>query len=758
MKLSARSYLFGSLALLAACSSGLERELPTLEALGTPTTLRVPVMSASDDAEELTVRGAVQLTGGLLDLRAKGDVLQLTGMRFQNLRVPPGAKVESAYIVFKSGAADTQAVGLRVHGEANDNAPTFTTVKNNLSSRAKTSATLNWNPGSWSGGKVYQTPDLASIVQEIVSRSGWRSGNAVALFVDGSSSAGERSAMAFGNPYGPAPELVVTYSEVGSSDVVPPPAPKPAATSGTLTLTVAGTNDDAEEGSSVVMNGKALDFSQNGQTVGLRFTDVALPQGAKIKAATISFTAIAADSAPVNLQVGAEASDNAAPFSGSFKARPKTSASALWQPRPWTQGLATRTSNLSDIVQEVVSRGGWESGNALAFYVTGDRNVKRSAYSVDAGTKYAAVLRVTYEVSQQPVPTPTPVPEPAPTPVPAPTPQPVPTPAPEPQPIPTPEPAPAPIPAPSGTCLENSSAPLMTLTGNYTTTLTIRNQSRAIRIDARDAKLLSSRAIVTNNNNNAGSFCLHGGFLDNGFSDMADWGDFHSSPALLFYNTPNIIVENLTIHQTGDGITFKDNNPNWVFRDSYVRHAGDDGVENDRFNDGTVDDVLIDWAYTGVSCRKEQQVPDVDYDFTIRNSLIALKPQVGTYGGYKGNQNALPSHNQLFKVTQGVTKGCRLVLKDNVFLISGYAGYIDPSDDPKVNYDILDRAACQGNKNTIVYTGGNAYYLKELRAAAPECFDVTTDINVWKAARSRWFDRHPGFSEYRNNEPTGAVN
>ncbi len=508
------------------------------------------------------------------------------------------------------------------------------------------------------------------------------------------------------------------------------PELEPLAGATTLQISLSSNADDAEEGrGGLTKSGKALDFSQNGQTVGLRFANVKIPQGAKIKSATLHVTAIAADSAPVKLQVRAEDSDNAISFGRSIKDRAKTSAAGPWNPRAWQEGRAARTGDLSQVVQEVVSRRGWESGNALALYVTGDRNVKRSAYARDKSSRYAPLLKITFEPNFRPDNSPEPEPE---------------------------KPEPSPSGVPSSSCLNRGNAEQIELNGSYRSTVLIRGKSSGIRIDARDAKFLPGAPIIANFN--GGSFCLSGGFLDTGLSDDTDWGTFHSAHSLLFYNTPNAVIENMVIYRAGDGITFKDNNPNWVFRDSYVRHAGDDGVENDRFNDGTVDDVLIDWAYTGVSCRKEQQVPDVDYDFTIRNSLIALKPQVGTYGGYKGNQNALPSHNQLFKVTQGVTKGCRLVLKDNVFLISGYAGYIDPSDDPKVNYDILDRAACQGNKNTIVYTGGNAYYLKELQAAAPECFDVTTDINVWKAARSRWFDRHPGFSEYRNNEPMGARN
>ena len=777
---SVRGYLFGSLALLAACSSGLESEPPGLETLATPTTVRVSIASAADDAEELKGR-AVQLTGSLLDLRAKDGVLQLTGLRFQNLQIPPGAKIDNAYLIFKAGDNDTGAVSLEVYGEASDNASTFSAAVNSLSSRAKTSATSVWKPNSWAVGGTYRAVNLAPIVQEIVSRSGWQRGNALALFVDGSSSAGERSAIAFGNPYGAAPELVVTYS--GGAEAVAAPAPSnptTAAVSGTLTLKIAGTKDDAEESTGVVTSGKALDFSQDRQTVALRFTEVGLPRGAKITAATLSFTAIADDSAPVKLQVQAEAADSAAPFNASFKARAKTAASASWQPETWKRDQAARTPDLSSVVQEVVSRGGWNSGNALAFYVTGDRNAKRSAYAWDKNPALAPVLRVSYDLPQQPSPAPQPAPTPTPVPTPAPQPTPVPAPAPQPIPVPTPAPQPAPVPAPvpapepppaptpeptsepevtpvpsasSASCLEGD-APLLTLAGDYASSVLVRNKSAGVRVDARDARFLAQSSFLTNYN--SGSFCLSGGFVHNGLSDAQDWDTFHSSSALVFYNTPNAVIENMTVEMTGDGITFKNNNPNWLFRDSYIRHAGDDGVENDRFNDGTVDDVLIDWAYTGLSCRKEQLgEQDVPYNFTVKNTLIALKPQKGTY---KGTSTTPPGHNQLFKVTQGVTRGCQLVLRDNVFLISQYAGKIDPSEDLKVKYDVLNRSACQGHKNTIVYTGGESWYLKELRAAAPECFDVTTDIGVWKAARARWFDRHPQFSEYRDAEPAGATN
>ena len=319
----------------------------------------------------------------------------------------------------------------------------------------------------------------------------------------------------------------------------------------TIEIPLANNADDAEQnGSRLVTNGKALDFSQDRQTVALRFSNVKVPQGAKIKAATISFTAISADSEPVKLQVRAEDTDNAATFGKSVSDRVQTSAVAAWNPKPWRRGLATRTWNLSSVVQEVVSRGGWESGNALAFYVTGDRDVKRSAYARDKSSSRTPRLKITFEPSLRPDADPEPEPG-----------------------------VPERPNVSSSSCLNNGVT--RKLSGDYRSRVLIRNGKNAV-IDARDAKLLARSAFLAENN--GGSLCLSGGFLDNGLSDDTDWDTFHNAAGLLFYRTPNATIENMTIVHTGDGITFKNDNPNWLFRDSYIRHAGDDGVENDRFN------------------------------------------------------------------------------------------------------------------------------------------------------------------------------
>jgi hypothetical protein len=70
-------------------------------------------------------------------------------------------------------------------------------------------------------------------------------------------------------------------------------------------------------------------------------------------------------------------------------------ASALWAPPAWAerqQGLAQRTSDLSAVVQEIVNRPGWASGNAISLVITGSG--QRVAKSFETGAP--PVLHVEY--------------------------------------------------------------------------------------------------------------------------------------------------------------------------------------------------------------------------------------------------------------------------------------------------------------------------------------------------------------------------
>jgi len=377
--------------------------------------------------------------------------------------------------------ASSEATSLIIQAEATDDAATFASTSGDVSSRSRTTSTVAWVPLAWTApgdaGPEQRTPNLAAVVQEIVNRPGWASGNALAIIVTGT---GRRVAESYNGVPAAAPLLHVELQGSGGgggggggSNTAPttsfsancggltcsftdtstdpdgtvtawqwsfgdgatattrhPTHSYAAAGSYTVTLTatddqgasaamsqgvavttsgtspvtlevrVAAATDDAEErASGSVTTGSSdleLVFDGSDQVVGMRFTGVAIPAGAAITNAYVQFTVDQASSEATALTIAGEATDDAATFGGSgdISARSRTTSTAAWAPVPWTAagdaGPEQRTPNLAAVIQEIVNRPGWASGNALAIIVTGTGRRVAESYN---GVPAAAPLR-----------------------------------------------------------------------------------------------------------------------------------------------------------------------------------------------------------------------------------------------------------------------------------------------------------------------------------------------------------------------------
>ncbi|MGQ0849766.1 MAG: PKD domain-containing protein [Actinomycetota bacterium] len=188
----------------------------SLAATAAPATIEVPVAVGVDDAEESS-SGVV--TRGSNDLELVFDATdQTVGIRFVGVNIPVGATVTAAWIqftAFKTGSASTS---LTVKAQAADSAPAFATAAFDISSRAGGSVAVNWDPAPWdtegAQGPNERTPDLAPVVQQVISRPGWASGNAIAFIVTGT---GLRSAVSFNNVLATPPVLHVEFVESSES-------------------------------------------------------------------------------------------------------------------------------------------------------------------------------------------------------------------------------------------------------------------------------------------------------------------------------------------------------------------------------------------------------------------------------------------------------------------------------------------------------------------------------------------------------------
>ncbi len=172
------------------------------------------VSSCEGDAEQWANGGNLQICGDPavtdLDLGVQGRNANVTAMNWGGWTIPAGATITDAYIQFTASSNSVGSAAYTVYGEAADNPPLFSTT-DDVVSRTATSSSVSWTPGTWTAGDsgtAQKTPDLTAIIQEIVDRPGYATGNNIVLAIDGK---GSRQAVDYGNDPAAAPELCITY-------------------------------------------------------------------------------------------------------------------------------------------------------------------------------------------------------------------------------------------------------------------------------------------------------------------------------------------------------------------------------------------------------------------------------------------------------------------------------------------------------------------------------------------------------------------
>ncbi len=173
--------------------------------------VNIRVAQGSDDAEEAG-NGNMSLNSTTLDLGSIGNQ-QWVATRFQDIAIPRGTLITRAYVEFRANANDSSTADVTIRGEDVDDAATFASSRDNLSTRSKTSAAVSWNGiPAWTTLSTNQTPDLTSIVQEIIDRSGWSSGNDLAILFESTSSNGDRDSYSYEGASSNAPLLHIEYN------------------------------------------------------------------------------------------------------------------------------------------------------------------------------------------------------------------------------------------------------------------------------------------------------------------------------------------------------------------------------------------------------------------------------------------------------------------------------------------------------------------------------------------------------------------
>ena len=231
-----------TLLLLSGCAG-----MPDLDlSVQNETTLATKIEARTDDAEEFS-SGRMYTTG--TDLELSVDRLKQTiGLRFADLAIPQGAIIENAYIGLAAAATESGLMSLNLYAHATDDAKTFTTAFRNISSRPLTRARATWSPAAWQKGSARRTSDLKTVVQEVVNRPGWQSGNALAVIIK-PRALPRRTAVSFDGSARRAPILYVTYSVSSSppEPTAPPSSPVPSSWNLVFEDTFGGNNLDTSK-------------------------------------------------------------------------------------------------------------------------------------------------------------------------------------------------------------------------------------------------------------------------------------------------------------------------------------------------------------------------------------------------------------------------------------------------------------------------------------------------------------------------------
>ncbi len=179
------------------------------------------ISASSDDAQEaVKTSGLVDFSNQSLHLTFNSNGSQLLGLRFNSLPVKPGSIITKAWIQFSAIEASSAKTELTLHAEKQPNARHFTKTQNNISGRNKTLASVHWKVGPWEkdeSGVAQRSPDIASLIQEVIIQKNWKSDSSLVLLISGE---GVRNAHSWDSKQSKAPVLHIEYLADSDSDGV----------------------------------------------------------------------------------------------------------------------------------------------------------------------------------------------------------------------------------------------------------------------------------------------------------------------------------------------------------------------------------------------------------------------------------------------------------------------------------------------------------------------------------------------------------
>lgn len=173
----------------------------------------------SNDGRERT-NGGVFLTNSLHYLKYDTN---LVGYRFTGVNIPAGATIDAAYLHVYVKNKAYNLFNCNIIGELDEDSPAFTETDYDMSGRTMTTASIHCsdNFGSLEEARLKLTPDIKTVIQEIIDLPSWAYGNAISIFLENTGGASAETRMsAFESAGAQAAMLEIDYSTVGTSSII----------------------------------------------------------------------------------------------------------------------------------------------------------------------------------------------------------------------------------------------------------------------------------------------------------------------------------------------------------------------------------------------------------------------------------------------------------------------------------------------------------------------------------------------------------
>ena len=142
---------------------------------------------------------------------------------FTSVAIPVGSTITAATFSVRhvsSGSSSYSGKTLDVSAEDADSPARPANASAGIDATL-TSANVTWTLGDMTNGTWYDSPDVTTVIQELVDRSGWASGNDINIFLHDASTGGNWNARWYAHDQGSGyePKLVITYSDAAATPI-----------------------------------------------------------------------------------------------------------------------------------------------------------------------------------------------------------------------------------------------------------------------------------------------------------------------------------------------------------------------------------------------------------------------------------------------------------------------------------------------------------------------------------------------------------